>query len=94
MSTRGSTGGRGLRGGWRPAARAAAARLQVGEDGEEFILAHAARPQHRREGEIFPDGERGEDAAILGTEAEAEARSVDGVVRVINNLQVKSPPTS
>ena len=25
--------------------------------------------------------------------AEQEARSVDGVVRVINNLQVKSPPT-
>jgi osmotically-inducible protein OsmY len=25
-------------------------------------------------------------------DAEAEARSVDGVVRVINNLQVKNPP--
>ena len=32
--------------------------------------------------------------AKVKAEAEAEARSVDGVVRVINNLQVKSPPTS
>ena len=32
--------------------------------------------------------------AAVKTEAEAEARSVDGVVRVINNLQVQSPPTS
>lgn len=32
--------------------------------------------------------------AKVKTEAEAEARSTDGVVRVINNLQVKSPPTS
>ena len=31
--------------------------------------------------------------AQVKSEAEAEARSVDGVVRVINNLQVKSPPT-
>lgn len=31
--------------------------------------------------------------AKVKSEAEAEARSVDGVVRVINNLQVKSPPT-
>jgi osmotically-inducible protein OsmY len=28
------------------------------------------------------------------SEAEAEARSVDGVVKVVNNLQIKSPPTS
>ena len=32
--------------------------------------------------------------AKVKAEAEAEARGVDGVVRVINNLQVKSPPTS
>lgn len=32
--------------------------------------------------------------AKVKTEAEAEARSTDGVVRVINNLQVKAPPTS
>jgi osmotically-inducible protein OsmY len=32
--------------------------------------------------------------AKVKSEAEAEARSVDGVVRVINNLQVKNPPTS
>ena len=32
--------------------------------------------------------------AKVKSEAEAEARSVDGVVRVINNLQVKTPPTS
>jgi osmotically-inducible protein OsmY len=31
--------------------------------------------------------------AKVKSEAEAEARSVDGVVRVINNLQVQSPPT-
>jgi osmotically-inducible protein OsmY len=31
--------------------------------------------------------------AKVKAEAEAEARSVDGVVRVVNNLQVKSPPT-
>jgi osmotically-inducible protein OsmY len=31
--------------------------------------------------------------AQVKSEAEAEARSVDGVVRVINNLQVKNPPT-
>ena len=32
--------------------------------------------------------------AKVKAEAEAEARSTDGVVRVINNLQVKNPPTS
>lgn len=32
--------------------------------------------------------------AKVKAEAEAEARSVDGVVRVINNLQVKSPPAA
>jgi osmotically-inducible protein OsmY len=32
--------------------------------------------------------------AKVKSEAEAEARSVDGVVRVINNLQVKSPPAA
>ena len=32
--------------------------------------------------------------AKVKSEAEAEARSVDGVVRVINNLQVKTPPTT
>lgn len=32
--------------------------------------------------------------AKVKSEAEAEARSVDGVVKVVNNLQVKSPPTS
>ena len=32
--------------------------------------------------------------AKVKAEAEAEARSVDGVVRVINNLQVKNPPTA
>jgi osmotically-inducible protein OsmY len=32
--------------------------------------------------------------AKVKAEAEAEARSVDGVVKVINNLQVKNPPTS
>jgi osmotically-inducible protein OsmY len=31
--------------------------------------------------------------AKVKADAEQEARSVDGVVRVINNLQVKSPPT-
>jgi osmotically-inducible protein OsmY len=31
--------------------------------------------------------------AQVKAEAEREARSTDGVVRVINNLQVKSPPT-
>ena len=31
--------------------------------------------------------------AQVKKEAEKEARSVDGVVRVINNLQVKSPPS-
>jgi osmotically-inducible protein OsmY len=32
--------------------------------------------------------------AKVKSEAEAEARSVDGVVKVVNNLQIKSPPTS
>ena len=32
--------------------------------------------------------------AKVKSEAEAEARSVSGVVRVVNNLQVKSPPSS
>ena len=32
--------------------------------------------------------------AKVKSEAEAEARSVDGVVKVVNNLQVKTPPTS
>jgi osmotically-inducible protein OsmY len=32
--------------------------------------------------------------AKVKAEAEHEARTVDGVVKVINNLQVKSPPTS
>ena len=32
--------------------------------------------------------------AKVKAEAEAEARSVDGVVKVVNNLQVKTPPTS
>jgi osmotically-inducible protein OsmY len=32
--------------------------------------------------------------AKVKAEAEAEARSTDGVVRVINNLQIKNPPTS
>ena len=31
--------------------------------------------------------------AQVKAEAEKEARSADGVVKVINNLQVKSPPT-
>ncbi len=31
--------------------------------------------------------------AKVKAEAESEARSVNGVTRVINNLQVKSPPT-
>ena len=31
--------------------------------------------------------------AEVKREAEQEARTVDGVVKVINNLQVKSPPT-
>jgi osmotically-inducible protein OsmY len=31
--------------------------------------------------------------AKVRADAEQEARSVDGVVKVINNLQVKSPPT-
>jgi hyperosmotically inducible protein len=32
--------------------------------------------------------------AKVSSEAQSEARSVSGVVRVINNLQVKSPPTA
>jgi hyperosmotically inducible protein len=32
--------------------------------------------------------------AQVKAEAEAEARSVKGVVKVINNLQVKTPPTA
>ena len=32
--------------------------------------------------------------AKVKADAQAEARKVDGVVRVINNLQVKSPPTA
>ena len=32
--------------------------------------------------------------ATVKADAQAEARSVDGVVRVINNLQVKSPPAA
>ena len=32
--------------------------------------------------------------AQVKREAESEARSVDGVVKVVNNLQVKVPPTS
>lgn len=32
--------------------------------------------------------------AKVKSEAESEARSVDGVVKVVNNLQVKSPPVS
>lgn len=32
--------------------------------------------------------------AMVKADAESEARSVKGVVRVINNLQVKSPQTS
>jgi osmotically-inducible protein OsmY len=32
--------------------------------------------------------------AQVRAEAEAEARSVDGVKRVVNNLQISKPPTS
>ena len=32
--------------------------------------------------------------AMVRADAESEARSVDGVVRVVNNLQVKNPPVS
>ncbi len=32
--------------------------------------------------------------AKVKAEAEAEARSVQGVVKVINNLQIKTPPTA
>ena len=32
--------------------------------------------------------------AQVGSDAQREAHTVDGVTRVINNLQVKSPPTA
>lgn len=32
--------------------------------------------------------------ATVKADAEAEARSVKGVVKVVNNLQIKTPPTS
>src|SRR5690606_39056919 len=52
-------------------ARARTALEQVREELVDLLEAHTVARHDRRQGEIFLDGEAGEDAALLGNEADA-----------------------
>ncbi len=64
--------------------------LQIGEQLEDAFERQPARPDHRRQQQIFLDVEAGEDAALLRAERDAGARDLRPTSRPISSLALEA----